>query len=138
MTAPIFAIIKKDKSNDNGKQRSQTAELTHIAFTFLMENLCEVRTRYDYEAVSEETTKSIQKAAKTLWKERQQSPEKSTWEAYKEICNRIKREFVPKKMNNRQTWMAEGILQTMEERRKLKKNTEKYQIHDKRIKEMCM
>ena len=34
--------------------------------------------------------------------------------------------------------MTEEILQTVEERRKMKKNTEKYQILDKRAREMCM
>ena len=97
----------------------------------------EVRMRHDYEAVNTETMKNMQKAAKTLWTERQSS-EKSTWETYKEICNNIKREFVPKKKNNRQTWMTEKILETMEERRKMKRNTEKYQILDKRVREMCM
>ena len=41
-------------------------------------------------------------------------------------------------MNNRQTWVTEEILQAMEERRTMKKNTEKYQILDKRVREMCM
>ena len=34
--------------------------------------------------------------------------------------------------------MTEKILETMEERRKMKRNTEKYQILDKRVREMCM
>ena len=62
----------------------------------------------------------------------------STWETYKEICNNIKREFAPKKKNSKQTRMTEKILETMEERRKMKRNTEKYQILDKRVREMCM
>ena len=97
----------------------------------------EVRMRHDYEAVNTETMKNMQKAAKTLWTERQSS-QKSTWETYKEICNNNKREFVPKKKNNKQTWMTEKILETMEERRKMKRNTEKYQILDNRVREMCM
>ena len=59
----------------------------------------------------------MQRAAKSLWKKRQSS-EKSTWETYKEICNHIKMEFVPKKKKNRQTWMIEE----MEARRKVKGN----------------
>ena len=93
--------------------------------------------RHDYEAVCEETKENMQRAAEPLWKETQSS-EKSTWETYKEICNHIKREFVLKKKKNKQTWMTEEILKTMEERRKMKGNTEKYQIHDKKVREMCM
>ena len=34
--------------------------------------------------------------------------------------------------------MTEEILKTMEERKKMNKNTEKYQILDKRVREMCV
>ena len=34
--------------------------------------------------------------------------------------------------------MTERILETMEERRKMKRNTEKYQVLDKRVREMSM
>ena len=93
--------------------------------------------RHDYDAVCKEAKENMQRAAESPWKERQ-SVEKSTWETYKEICNHIKRELVPKKKKNRQTWMTEEILQTMEERRKMKGNTEKYQTLDKTVREMCL
>ena len=93
--------------------------------------------RHDYEAICEETTEKMQRAAKSLWKERQSS-EKSIWETYKEIYNHIKTEFVPKKKKSRQIWMTEEILETTEERKKMKGNTEKHQILDKRVREICM
>ena len=56
----------------------------------------EVRMRHILRSSKHRNDENMQNAAKTLWTQRQSS-EKSTWETYKEICNNIKREFVPKK-----------------------------------------